>query len=149
MKNLLEESFSLDQHGRLPAALRGAAHLSSNHSSTKKSTRCNVDQSVATISIEWGCSLSFHPNTMSTSEIRWFGMKLTPAQKQKIKRLAARAGTSAKEAIMHLVDEALDDEEPLKAPEGSFLDGIEHLIGSLEGPGDLSTNPKYMEGFGE
>lgn len=25
---------------------------------------------------------------------------------------------------------------------------IEHLVGSIEGPGDLSTNPKYMEGFG-
>jgi Arc/MetJ-type ribon-helix-helix transcriptional regulator len=23
------------------------------------------------------------------------------------------------------------------------------LVGSLSGPGDLSTNPKYMEGFGE
>ena len=26
---------------------------------------------------------------------------------------------------------------------------IEHLLGVFEGPGDLSTNPKYMEGFGE
>lgn len=28
-------------------------------------------------------------------------------------------------------------------------DRIRHLSGILEGPGDLSTNPKYMEGFGE
>ena len=26
---------------------------------------------------------------------------------------------------------------------------IEHLLGVFEGPGDLSTNPKYMDGFGE
>ncbi len=25
---------------------------------------------------------------------------------------------------------------------------IKHLAGILEGPGDLSTNPNYMEGFG-
>ena len=28
------------------------------------------------------------------------------------------------------------------------FDQIKHLLGVGEGPGDLSTNPKYMEGFG-
>ena len=36
----------------------------------------------------------------------------------------------------------------IEAPPGSFLDGIEDLIGSVEGPTDLSTNPKYLEGLG-
>lgn len=31
----------------------------------------------------------------------------------------------------------------------SITDLIGDLIGSLEGPGDLSYNPKHMEGFGE
>jgi len=31
----------------------------------------------------------------------------------------------------------------------SFLEAASEFIGCLEGPGDLSTNPKYMEGFGE
>jgi hypothetical protein len=32
----------------------------------------------------------------------------------------------------------------------SLLDVFSHLIGTVEGlPPDLSTNPKYMEGFGE
>jgi hypothetical protein len=46
------------------------------------------------------------------------------------------------------VEQALEDEH-LQAPKGSFLSGIEHLVGSVEGPSDLSTNPKYMEGFGQ
>lgn len=62
--------------------------------------------------------------------------------------MADREGTSAKEAVLRLVEQALEDEE-LEAPEGSFLSGIEHLVGSAEGPSDLSTNPKYMEGFGQ
>lgn len=37
-------------------------------------------------------------------------------------------------------------------PDGSstsFLEAASEFAGCLEGPGDLSTNPKYMEGFGE
>lgn len=85
---------------------------------------------------------------MKTTRHVWFGMKVTPDQKKKIDRLAARRGTSRKEAVMQLVDQAVDDEEPLVVRKGSLLDGIEHLVGSVEGPADLSTNPKYMEGFG-
>lgn len=84
---------------------------------------------------------------MSAAKQVSFSMKLNPEQKQKIKRLAKREGTSAKAAIMHLVDNALA-ETPLQAPPGSFLDGIEDLIGSVEGPSDLTSNPKYMAGFG-
>ena len=77
----------------------------------------------------------------------WFGMKVTPEQKQRIKKLAEQKGTSAKQVIIGLVDKALG-EEPLDAPAGSFLDGIEDIVGSVEGPADLSANPRYMEGFG-
>jgi hypothetical protein len=30
----------------------------------------------------------------------------------------------------------------------SFLEAAAELISCLDGPGDLSTNPKYFEGFG-
>ncbi|OLP16975.1 hypothetical protein BST81_18510 [Leptolyngbya sp. 'hensonii'] len=33
--------------------------------------------------------------------------------------------------------------------EVSFLDAAREFIGCVEGPGDLSTNPKYMEGYGK
>ena len=36
------------------------------------------------------------------------------------------------------------------APSRSFASAAQHYIGSLDGgPSDLSTNPQYMEGFGE
>ncbi len=87
---------------------------------------------------------------MGHAEQVWFGMKLTPEQKEKIKRLAAREGTSAKEAVLRAVEDALGAEVPPAKP-GSFLEGIEDLIGSVgteEGPVDLASNPKHLEGFG-
>lgn len=33
-------------------------------------------------------------------------------------------------------------------PDPSLYDRIKHLCGVIAGPGDLSTNPKYMEGYG-
>jgi hypothetical protein len=82
-----------------------------------------------------------------TQKTVWFGMKVTPEQKEKIRKLAHRRGVSQKRAVMDLIEEATK-ELAKKASKGSFLDGIEHLSGSVHGPGDLSTNPKYMEGFG-
>ena len=32
---------------------------------------------------------------------------------------------------------------------GSLYDRIKNLCGVISGPGDLSTNPKYMEGYGQ
>ena len=87
---------------------------------------------------------------MGHAEQVWFGMRLTPEQKEKIKRLAAREGTSAKEAVLRAVEDALGTEVPSAKP-GSFLEGIEDLIGSVgteEGPVDLASNPKHLEGLG-
>ena len=33
-------------------------------------------------------------------------------------------------------------------PDGGLLDGLDHLVGAVEGPGDLSTNPAYLDDFG-
>lgn len=74
-------------------------------------------------------------------------MKLTPEQKARIKRLVRAEGTTAKEAVLRLVDAGLDERAQTPRP-GSFLDGIEHIVGSVSGPGDLSTNPDHMRGFG-
>jgi putative SOS response-associated peptidase YedK len=40
-------------------------------------------------------------------------------------------------------------ERQTAAPADSFFERARHLIGSVSGPADLSTNPKYMEGYGE
>lgn len=76
----------------------------------------------------------------------WFGMRLTPEEKERIKRLARIEGLTAKAVLLELVDREL---ARIDGQKGNFLEGIEDLVGSVEGPGDLSTNPKYMEGFGE
>lgn len=77
----------------------------------------------------------------------WFGMKLTPQQEQQIRLLARQRNTSAKQALMELVEEALE-QRSFKAPPGSFLDGLEDLVGSVAGPADLSANPKHLKDFG-
>ena len=80
-----------------------------------------------------------------------FSMRLTPEQKRKIERLAQRKGTSQKEAVLSLVEDALngeDEEEPIVTQPGSFIDGIEHIIGSCEGPSDLLRDPDRMKGYG-
>jgi hypothetical protein len=37
---------------------------------------------------------------------------------------------------------------PIISTEQSFLEAAGDLIGCLEGPGDLSTNPKYLRALG-
>ena len=88
---------------------------------------------------------------MATPKYVWFGMKVTPEQKQNIKHLAKRYGLSAKDTVMKLVEEALAREQrvqPMEIRSGSFFDGVEDIVGAGEGPPDLATHPKYMEGFG-
>lgn len=88
------------------------------------------------------------------SDERWFGMRLTPMQKSKIERLADHKRTTQKDAVMEAVEhelqvEAPDEKFPFEIREGFFLEAAYDLAGSVEGPGDLSTNPRYMEGYGE
>ena len=82
----------------------------------------------------------------------WFGMKVTPAQKADIKRLAQKRGQSATATMLALVRRALEEEEEIVAEPGSFLAALEEkgltpVDDNL--PADLSMNPKYMEGYGE
>jgi hypothetical protein len=49
--------------------------------------------------------------------------------------------------MMELVDQAVE-EEPIEAQPGSFLEAARDFVGSVEGPGDLSTNPEYMKDYG-
>ena len=36
-----------------------------------------------------------------------------------------------------------------KSRRGSLYERIKHLCGVISGPSDLSTNPKYLEGYGK
>jgi hypothetical protein len=90
---------------------------------------------------------------MSTAKkIEWFGMKLTPKQKDKIRTLAVRRGVSQKQAVMELVDQAVDD-QPIKAEPGSILERNRDLCGAGRGTHtEVATNAEgCLEkwGFGE
>ncbi|MFP4229420.1 MAG: hypothetical protein ACLFTE_11430 [Salinivenus sp.] len=79
-------------------------------------------------------------------------IEITPAQKERIEQWAEQHDLSPETAAAQALARGLDappEEDSEEAQPGSFLDGLEHLVGSVEGPPDLTTNPKHMEGYGE
>lgn len=92
-------------------------------------------------------------------------VRLTPRAHEALRRLARQQHTTEAEAAARVLDglsvsepgaarsgdgsapeEAFD--EPIRP--GSALDLARHLCGIIkDAPPDLSSNPKYMEGFGE
>lgn len=76
---------------------------------------------------------------------------LNDAQRRALAELSDKAGKPWPE----ILTEALARYSPKSAPNGngqeSFSKAAERLglVGCTEGPEDLSTNPAYMEGFGE
>ena len=90
---------------------------------------------------------------MEERATKWFGMRVTPAQKAKIERLADRRGSTQKDAVMRLVEQAVAEEEegPIEAEPGSILTLSRDLCGSIDDPDlptDLSSSPKHMEDYG-
>ncbi len=80
--------------------------------------------------------------------IEWFGMKLTPQEKDKIRLLAKKKGLTLKEAVMSAVNEELVEYKITPKP-GSILEKMQHIVGIAEGPEDLSSNPEYLEDIGK
>jgi hypothetical protein len=73
-------------------------------------------------------------------------VKMPEAMFQRLHREAAAVRETASEYVRQAVKRRLEQQP---APGTTLYDRIKHLIGSAEGPADLSTNPKYMEGYGE
>lgn len=80
-------------------------------------------------------------------EMTRFEVPVTAEQKTKIAHLAKQRGVSEEEAVRRLIDEAFPG-TPFKARKGSFFEGIEHVIGSVQGPPDRLRDPNRMEGYG-
>ena len=68
-----------------------------------------------------------------------------PSSKAAVVSKRTRKGKSARKAVPRVLRTA----SGYPVPKGSMLELCWDLAGSLSGPSDLSTNPKYMEGFGE
>ena len=63
-------------------------------------------------------------------------------------RAAKQHGQTRSALVRAALEQFLDGAQAAKRPV-SALELAGDLVGCCEGPGDLSTNPKYMEGFGE
>lgn len=70
-----------------------------------------------------------------------------PAKLQKRLKAAANKRKTTQETIIREALELYLKQDKVKVA-GSILDLTRDLVGSCEGPEDLSTNKKYMEGFG-
>jgi hypothetical protein len=74
-------------------------------------------------------------------------LKLTEALLRKLEQSARNQGQSKSEVIRLALEQYLNGARPVRP--GSALEAVLPWVGCVHGPGDLSTNPKYMEGFGE
>jgi Arc/MetJ-type ribon-helix-helix transcriptional regulator len=74
-------------------------------------------------------------------------LKLPDRLRAKLDEVAKKRGESKSEVVRAALEQFLNGERPVTA--GSLLEAVQPWIGCVEGPGDLSTNPKYMEGFGK
>jgi metal-responsive CopG/Arc/MetJ family transcriptional regulator len=76
--------------------------------------------------------------------VKTLSLKLPPSLSVKLERAAKRRGQSKSEVVRAALEQFLAGERPMSA-----LELAGDLVGSCEGPADLSTNPKYMEGYGK
>ena len=73
-------------------------------------------------------------------------LKLSEAMLRQLERTARERGQSKSDVVRSALEQYLSGARA--APPGSALEAVLPWAGCCEGPGDLSTNPKYMEGFG-
>jgi metal-responsive CopG/Arc/MetJ family transcriptional regulator len=75
--------------------------------------------------------------------MRTISLKIPDSLDRELDQLASERHTT-RSAIMREAIKSLS-----KKKKRSALDLAGDLVGCLHGPGDLSTNPKYMRGFGK
>jgi hypothetical protein len=79
--------------------------------------------------------------------VKTVSLKLPRALDAKLTAAAKRRRTTKSEVVRQALDSFLNGQKPRK--KGSFLEVAGDIIGCIEGPGDLSTNPEYMRDFGK
>lgn len=79
-------------------------------------------------------------------------IELSASQKERLAEIAERTGKDCSTVVDELLASA--SLNPVPSPTGTdaknLLEALEAVgaVGCFDGPPDLSTNPKYMEGFG-
>ncbi len=80
--------------------------------------------------------------------MRTVSLKLSDALLRKLERAARERGQSKSAVIRSALEQHFNGERSEPRPV-SALELAGDLVCSVKGPGDLSTNPRYLEGFGE
>lgn len=81
--------------------------------------------------------------------MKTISLKLTAALNAQLDRAARQGKQSKSEIVRAALVQFLNGAHLPQSKRGlSALDLAGDLAGSVDGPGDLSTNPAYMEGFG-
>lgn len=78
--------------------------------------------------------------------MKTISLKLPDPLHAKLERLAKSRKRTKSDVVREALEQMLNGSTAAKPL--SVLDLAGDLAGCLEGPGDLSTNPKYMEGYG-
>ncbi len=76
-------------------------------------------------------------------------VEINEALSLRLEQAAEQRGQSEAALMREALERFLGEENAPPRDEPSALDLVRDLAGSWEGPGDLSTNPKYMEDFGK
>jgi metal-responsive CopG/Arc/MetJ family transcriptional regulator len=80
--------------------------------------------------------------------MKTISLKLPDGLHAKLVRSAKQEGQSKSEVVRAALEQFFNGQRKSK----KFVSALElagDLVGCCEGPGDLSTNPKYLEGFGK
>jgi hypothetical protein len=70
---------------------------------------------------------------------------------EKLKYLSEAKQKEVLDFVEFLISRAAVQSTPVETPSDlgeSFTQAAQQYVGCAEGPGDLSTNPSYMEGYG-
>ncbi len=78
--------------------------------------------------------------------MRTISLKLSDKLHAKLTRVAKHRGQTKSDLVRNALEEFLNGHRPRVATVAELAGD---LLGSAEGPGDLSTNRKYMEGYGK
>jgi Arc/MetJ-type ribon-helix-helix transcriptional regulator len=79
--------------------------------------------------------------------MKTISLKLSDALHAKLERVAKGRKQTKSEIVRDALEQMLNGARAVKPVSALELAG--DLVGCAEGPGDLSTNPKYMEGYGK
>lgn len=77
--------------------------------------------------------------------MKTISLKLPENLDDRLNEVARRRDTTKSDLIREALAEYLPDDAPAGS---SFFAQTRDLAGCIEGPEDLSTNPKYLEGLG-